>query len=350
MQILHFELRRWVWWLAAAIFCIVVIGGVTTQRTKTIWMDNEFEKELQDTLIAFNFSQKTQDRRMYVIDGLGHEKYVFPIPTDNKVYGSTPSISSKGDIAYTLIDFEKQIAEIYIYNYNTQENIMIKKKTFDSKMQHYKYGTTYIDDRIGYFNWSPDGTKLAFFDGKDFVIHDLETSTDIARIPTTQSARLLDRMTWISNNTIALLSRGTGSSKKVDLGLIDKSTFEKNQDAVFLITLNEKTTQLKIMDQKLVCEGFIQPIFHAGIFYYDGKEIKEDIPCIDTPELQSMFGSKEWPITWMYQSSNTSGRFYFYRRYNEIFEGIAKTWIEGYDKVTGDTFFVYKLNGYLDEL
>ena len=157
-------------------------------------------------------------------------------------------------------------------------------------------------------------------------------------------------MTWTSNNTIALLSKGTGSRKTIDLGLIDGRTFEKNQDAVLRITLNETTTQQKNIDQKLVCEGFIQSGFHAGVFYYDGKQIKEDIPCIDTPELQSMFGSKEWPVTWMYQSSNTSGRFYFYLRYKEVFEGIAKKWIEGYDKVTGDTFFVYKLNGYLDEL
>jgi len=347
MQRLHFGLMRWVWGFVAVVLFITAMSG-NNLFTKTWWIDNELKKELQDTLIAFNFSQKTQDRRMYVIDGLGHEKYVFPMLTDNKVYGSTPSVSSHSDVAYTLIDDEKQTAEIHVYNYNTQKNTMIEKKIYDSELPYYKYGSTYIDDQIGYFGWSPDGTKLVFSDGKDFVIYDFIHSRDIIRIPTINSARLTDRAVWLSNSDIALLSIGMGNKKKIDLGLIDGRTVEKNQDVVSRISLSEKKPTEAI--NQFVCEGFIETGFHAGIFYYDGKQTQETIPCIDTPELQSIFGSKEWPVTWMYQSSYTSDRFYFYLRYKEIFEGISKKWIEGYDKVTGNIFFVYKLNGYLDEL
>ncbi|HLC75957.1 MAG TPA: hypothetical protein VJB82_02455 [Candidatus Peribacterales bacterium] len=337
---------RWRWGFVVVVLFITAMGGINL-FTKNGWMDDELKNELQDTLIVFNFSQKTQGRRMYIIDGLGHKKYEFPSPKDNKIYGNTPSISSNNIVAYTLIDYEKQTAEIYIYNYNTQENMMISNKTFDSKIQGYKYDTTHIDDVIGYFNWSPDGTKLAFFNEKDFVIYDFINFRDIIRIPTINSSRLGDRTYWLSNNEVALLSSGMGTKRKIDLGLIDGSTFEKNQDLVSRIVLSDQKTEVV---NQFVCEGFIQPVFHEGVFYYKDKQINEIIPCIKTLELQSIFGSEEWPITWLYQSSNSSGRFYFYLRYKEIFEGISKKWIEGYDKVTGNTFFVNKLSGYLDEL
>lgn len=329
-----FKRIRWSWMLVGAALVGLVFVSIdgSTLVTKFVTNIGLPRSQLREVLIAFRSQNSDNGYDMRIIDGLGNVKRIFPAPGAKKEYGKMPAVSSKGDVVFTVTDREEKVVELYIHSYYREETHLLMR---------YTYGVSHRDDRFEEFRWSPDGTQLAYNHGKYFVVLDIDSGKDFVRIPTTP-----DRIAWLSNNEIALLSGGTGTRKATDLLLVDGSYVESDQDEVFFIKLSEK--EGAGFEKKLICEEFIDTVFHAGIFHYK-ERYQEELPCIETKELSALFGSKEWPVTWIYQS-NVDDRFYFYLRYKEIFEGLSKNWIEGYDRETGNTFFVYKLGGYFEDL
>ena len=335
-----FKRIKWSWMLVGTALVGLVFISIdgSTFVTKFVTNIGLPRSQLREVLIAFRGQNFDNGYDMRIIDGLGNVKRIFPPPGENREFGEMPAVSSKGDVVFTVTDTEEKVVELYIHNFYIEETHLLIR---------YFYGVAHLDNNFEEFRWSPDGTKLAFNHGKDFVVLNIASGKDIVRIPTIKAARMLDRIAWLSNNEIALLSGGTGTKKAIDLLLIDGSHIEADQDEVLYIKLPKREDSN--IEQKLVCEGFINTVFHAGIFHYKDTT-QEELSCIDTRELSVLVGSREWPVTWIYQSNNTDDRFYFYLRYKEIFEGLSKDWIEGYDRETGKTFFVYKLGGYFDEL
>ncbi|MBU2213123.1 hypothetical protein KJ996_00605 [Patescibacteria group bacterium] len=175
--------------------------------------------------------------------------------------------------------------------------------------------------------WSKDGDKVACLQHeKDTVVYDAKSGNEILRYTNKNKYGNFERMEWLSNDELVLFEDAAGKYKTNILSL-DINT--------------EEITE--------VCNTNIK--FYNGTLWPGVKT--EDISCSNLPEFAALFGSQEWPVEKILRSSGPAeDRFYFYSRWkgsNNLLY-IGKSWIEGYDRKTGDTFYVKTIKSHLKSI
>ena len=191
-------------------------------------------------------------------------------------------------------------------------------------------GTTTKTGSVGGCRLSPLVNMAACFQGKDAVVFDVKTGAEIQRhtYPGGDPGSNFEKMEWLSEGELALLDDSFGG------------VFEKN-----IQRLNVLTGEIIP-----VCDTDARSHMESGVLKRGHKG--EDIHCSDLPEYAVLFGSREWPVQEKYPSDGPVGdRFYFYPRWIPgpwLYPG--KTWIEGYDRETGDTFYVATVDSILKSI
>ncbi|MBU0458848.1 hypothetical protein KJ652_04970 [Patescibacteria group bacterium] len=155
---------------------------------------------------------------------------------------------------------------------------------------------------------------------KDIVIFKTESGVEVSRYTNTSTAPRanFEKMEWMSDHELALYDDTWKASYENNILRMDVNTGEVTE----------------------VCDSNVSSLLWEGVIERNAKV--EDITCRDTPEFEALFGSKEWPVSNLLPSAGPADdRFYFYTRWIDatgIYNG--KEWTEGYDRKTGDTFYV----------
>jgi len=193
-----------------------------------------------------------------------------------------------------------------------------------------KLGTTVETGTAGNCRLSPDTHKASCLQGKGIVVFDIESGNELLR--ETYKGGVLhnfDKLEWISDDEIVLLENRFAGD------------YEKN-----ILRLNVNTGELKE-----VCDTNIIWRFKNGVL--DSRYPIDSITCSDLPEFAALYGSKEWPVDSKLPSASPAGdRFYFYPRWipEDGFLYPGKTWIEGYDRETGNKFYVATVDSILKSI
>ena len=194
-----------------------------------------------------------------------------------------------------------------------------------------KLGTTVETGGVHDCRFAPSTNKAVCLQRKDIIIFDIATNIEVLRYTFKGGSpeANFDKMEWISDDEIAFYLR-----------LITASDYDKN-----ILSLNINTG--KITE---VCHtDFMSKTFSNAVL--DNKYSVDDIACSDLPEFEALFGSKEWPVKHLLPSAGPAeDRFYFYKNYSEVPWPYGKSWIEGYDKETGNKFYVATVDSILKSI
>ncbi len=180
---------------------------------------------------------------------------------------------------------------------------------------------------ISFARFSPEQKYLLVGTNNGWNLHVYENEKEILTLKTISGLNIaIDRTAWISNDKIMI--QGSFTNTPSHRGFI--ATIEVNSGAT-----------------KIICEGDLLTPFYRGL--YKPEWVRDGQTCFEHPEVSALFGDAKWPVEKLLESTDSSGRYYFYRRWNTVGEGyfpITKKWIEGYDRTSGRTFHVYTLQSY----
>jgi len=184
-----------------------------------------------------------------------------------------------------------------------------------------KLGTTVETGGVHDCRFAPSTNKAVCLQRKDIIIFDAETNKEVLRY-TFKGGHIgsnFDKMEWMSENEIALYRHQ-----------LKTSDYNKN-----ILKLNINTGEVT----EICHTDFISKTFSSAVL--DKKYSADEVACSDLPEFEALFGSKEWPVRHLLSSAGPAeDRFYFYKNYREAPWPYGKSWIEGYDRETGNKFYV----------
>jgi len=209
--------------------------------------------------------------------------------------------------------------ELLINNNIGESNIGVCKITLFKEKKYSKILNLKTPTSNCKFNPSTDYFSCLHHE-KDIIVYNGNTGEEISRYTYIGGGpgSNFEKMEWMSDHELALYDDGW------------KSSYENN-----ILRMNVNTGEVTE-----VCDSNVSNHLREGVL----KEYSnpEDITCSDTSEFEALFGSKKWPVSNLFPSAGPADdRFYFYSRWIDstgIYNG--KEWTEGYDRKTGDTFYV----------
>lgn len=276
-------------------------------------------KELENIFIIYN------GNGAYLMNGTGEKTPIVLNSEQDYYYMAFPR---KWPTNYFLLKAEKSDFTPYDGTYYFYDAIANEKTKVSD----------FMNKRLPEAKVSPDGNLIASKSGGLIVVTEINSEKDILKINYTNDLTgiddkdfaVVDKIAWVDNNHLAVYTEGSMKGIIGDLSAIQS------------INLSNKTISI-------TCVGRIA-FFYGGIIDDDfSKGAKPD--CMNSPEAKALFGSEEWPVERLIPSTDTSGRYYFYERWNEATAlKLTKTWIEGYDLKLHQTFHVYTIQSYWGDL
>lgn len=265
------------------------------------------------------------NRSIFLVNGQGDTQEIFA--ANNDLSYSNPTLTGRRVSAIESSRCDPPAT--------CKENNRLVSYNLDTKI----YGREIFPMNISYGTWSPNNKYILTLSDNERTLSILEGKKNLMELKR------------VSGMTISFYenARWLSDTKIIVHGLIVE--YPPSLDEI-LATIEVPSGKVKIL-----CRGWISNQFSDGGILRQSTDMlgENEInlnSCFKNSEASAILGSGQWPVGNLYDSSDTIGRFYFYKRWNTFGNGLmpefTKIWVEGYDTETHQTFRVKTLKGYFE--